>query len=276
MRKLGLVVALCLVSICHGREYPDLGGIPRITQPNTVKNRVFILTNPKSGSHLLMYSIMKLMNRPVRGRVPYWHYENDPPFFTLPNPLNLPISFEKQTVYWGHEYNSLPALNHSHNKLIMTLKNYKETICSQIFLREKKQIPNNTTLWQLLQKEVLGQGLIFREFMLRLKTFDEWSEDNRCLIDFEDLLHHPETFAPQLLQFLEDDSDPDEFIAHYGEFKKEVRAVYDKKSNGTGTGSNSKHFSEQMPTRVLQRIDRYVQFRYPKLWDKYLSRFSDL
>ena len=129
------VLFLPLLGFCL--DFPDKDGIPDFSKPQEISDQLFILTNPKSGSHLLLYSIMKITKRPLRGRLPLWHFENEPHFFNPENLMGYPIDFSKPTTYWGHEYTLLSKLNKKRNKLIFILRNYKETISSQLVFKHK-------------------------------------------------------------------------------------------------------------------------------------------
>jgi hypothetical protein len=208
MKKM-MSITLCLLFIfslgfCPAGEktFPDLGGILDFSKPKKIKGELFILTHPKSGSHLLMYSIMKITKRPLRGRLPLWHFENDPPCFPPENMLNYPIDFSKPTMYWGHEIGLLKNLNHSGNKLLLTHKDYIEVICSHIVLKNKRtlfyeQIIQN--LEALLLDEFQVKNSHADEYFARLALFDQWSADSRCLVSFEDLVYHPEKFIPEVM-----------------------------------------------------------------------------
>lgn len=275
--KLFLNALLCILLapvFCLAREYPDLDGVLDFSKPESISNRLFILTNPKSGSHLLLYSLIKITQRPLRGRVPFWHFENDPAFFPPENLTDYPLNFSKPTTYWGHEYHLLKPLNHSKNKLIFILRNYKENILSQLTFKHKDEsIPLD--LETLLLNEILKEGIIFQEYMTRLRLFDSWNPEDKCLIAFEDLTAHPEIFVPQVMFFIEDDSEYLSFVDHYEEFQKELLAEYSKKGNRTGSGTDLSFFSRKISLALLEQVDEYVRQHYPDLWEKYLERFGE-
>lgn len=269
-----ILVLLLMPTLCFSKNFPDLGGILDFSKPKKIHDELFILTNPKSGSHLLLYSIMKITQRPLRGRVPIWHFKNDPPFFEPENIMNYPLDFTKPTMYWGHEYHLLKPLNHSQNKLIFILRNYKENLSSLLTLNHKHD-QEPIDLADLFLNEVLNEGMVFKEYIIRLKLFDEWDPNYRCLVLFEHLTHHPEIFVPQVISFIDDDSEYYEFIEHYDDFKIELLEKYNLYDNRTGSGSNNRFFSEKIPLEVRQSADRYIQEHYPDLWKRYLIRFSE-
>lgn len=269
-----LMYAILIPAACFSKEFPDAGGVLDFSKPESISNRLFILTNPKSGSHLLLYSIMKITERPLRGRVPYWHFENDPPFFPPENMMDYPVNFTKPTTYWGHEYHLLKPLNHSENQLIFILRNYKETISSQLVIKHRHN-GEDIDLGNLLLNEVLNEGTVFKEYMLRLQLFNDWNPHHRCLVSFEDLTHHPEVFVPQVISFIGEASEYESFIDQYENFKHELMERYNKKNNRTGSGSDNHFFSKKIPPDILQIVDHHVQANYTELWNRYLKKFCE-
>lgn len=270
-------ILLCTILIpkfCFSREFPDVGGILDFSKPESISNQLFILTNPKSGSHLLLYSIMKITQRPLRGRLPIWHFENDPPCFPPENMMEYPLNFSKPTTYWGHEYHLLKPLNRSGNKLIFILRNYKENISSQLMLKNRSNNQNHD-LGDSLLNEILNEGMIFKEYLLRLQLFDSWDPSQRCLVLFDDLIMHPEYFIPDVMSFIGDNSEYLYFIDHYDDFKNELMERYRKKGNSTGSGSTRDFFSKKISIEILQIVDDYVRKNYPTLWNSYLMQFEE-
>lgn len=276
------IIFLCLLPFfCSGMQFPDFEGILDFSKPDKISNRLFILTNPKSGSHLLLYSIMKITQRPLRGRVAFWHFENDPPFFPPENMMEYPLDFTKPTTYWGHEYHLLKPLNQNNNKLIFIIRNFKENIASNLILKNRSSIlsrvkgPQSFNLGDLLFKEITQESMVFKEYMIRLQLFDEWENENKCLISFEDLALHPEVFVPQVMAFIEDHSNYTDFIDHYEDFQKELMLKYRKKGNKTDSATDLKYFSNRISSEILHKVDAYVKEHYPKMWEIYLHQFEE-
>ena len=72
MKKLiHLMVLLSFAGSCLAYHYPDKGGLVNFDHPKKVRNRIFVMTNPKSGSHLLCLGIIKMTGRLTRNRHPY-------------------------------------------------------------------------------------------------------------------------------------------------------------------------------------------------------------
>lgn len=268
------ILALLFVSNLFSVSFPDKGGLLNFDEPENISDQLFILTNPKSGSHLLLYSIMKMTKRPLRGRVPLWHFLNDPPFFPPENIMDYELDFSKPTIYWGHEYHLLSKLNRNNNKLIFVMRDYKENIASNLILKYELGSHEKSLLGEYLRKEILEEGMIFKEFILRLKLFDRWDPDNRLLVQFKDLVAYPENFVPKVLKFMGEEIDCAEFINDYQSFKKELRICYDLKENNTGSGESLHYFSDSVNLEILKEIDDYVAKSYPKLWKKYLKKSS--
>ncbi|MCB1112349.1 MAG: sulfotransferase domain-containing protein [Chlamydiales bacterium] len=271
-----VLVILLMTASCAAEEFPDLGGILDFSQPEEISDRLFILTNPKSGSHLLLYSIMKVTKRPLRGRLPLWHFHNDPPCFPPDNIMGYELDFTKPTTYWGHEYYLLSKLNHSRNKLIFILRDYKENLTSNVMIfHQLRQNPDPEAIDSHLHDLIINEEPIFQEWLTRLELFDSWDPDHRLLVHFEDLVHHPENFLPQVLAFIGDDSDYLNFIDNYDAFKQEISDRYDGKKNRTGSGSNVKFFRQYISKETLQKVDAHMEEHYPDLWERYLKEFKE-
>lgn len=268
-----LIFTVLMPIICISKEFPDVGGILDFSKPENISNRVFILTNPKSGSHLLLYSIMKITQRPLRLRLPLWHFENDPPYFSAENMMGYPLDFSKPTTYWGHEYHLLKPLNHSGNKLIFILRNYKENIASQLTFQYKN---TGIDLGDYLLNEVLNEGMIFKEYILRLQLFHNWNPRHRKMVLFDDLTMHPEIFVPRVIHFIGDNSEYHDFIDHYEDFKEELMKSYSKKGNRTGSGEDLDFFSKKISSEILQAVDEHIRENYPTLWNNYLKNFEEI
>lgn len=188
--------------------------------------------------------------------------------------MDYPLNFSKPTFYWGHEYFTLRHLNHSQNKLIFILRNYKENISSQLMLKNKNNM-NILDLNELILNEVLNEGTIFKEYMIRLETFDSWDSNHRCLVLFDNLISHPEIFVPQVLNFIGDNTDYLFFVDHYEDFKKELIEKYNGKKNRTGSGEDKKFFSKKILLKTHRNLDDYVQKNYPIFWESYLKRYEE-
>ncbi len=272
-------VFLTLLMICFvfnssmAEPFPDKGGLLNFDEPESINDHLFILTNPKSGSHLLLYSIVRLTKRPLRGRLPLYLYILDPPCSKVDNILNCELDFSKPTIYWGHEYTLLSRLDSSKNKLIFTHRNFKETISSDIILRHYKG-EENFSLDEAFRNEILLERSIFQEYMKRLEIFEAWNESNRLLVKFEDLVQHPGNFIPQVLNFIEEPVFYDAFVQQYEQFKSELMEKYEGRKNRTGSGSDLNYFSRCISPETHYLVDQHIAKNYPKMWEKYLKQFQ--
>jgi hypothetical protein len=280
-----LVIAVCLMSLGITRNvsteekiFPDVGGILDFSKPKEISDRVFILTNPKSGSHVLLYSIMKVTQRPMRGRLFLEHFLYDPLCYEPENIMEYPLDFTKPTTYWGHEYKILRTLNHSRNKLIFISRDYKENLVSQLLLDRNFFPPEEyqQEIEQAILEEVYGGGSVFADILGRWITYDHWDPNLRYLVRFKDLVQNPNNFLPQVLSFIGDDSPSQEFIQNFGDFKKELMDRYRMKQNATGSGEKLRFFRQFISSKVLRAVDQYMQQTYPILWDKYLKEYQEI
>jgi len=279
------VLALCLVSFGTGihanteeKIFPDVGGILDFSKPKEISDRIFVLTNPKSGSHLLLYSLMKVTGRPMRGRLDLYYFLHKPDCFEPENMMDYPLDFTKPTTYWGHEYRILRTLNDNRNKLIFITRDYKENLVSQIVLSRRLCPPEDhiEEIEQALFEEVFGMGPVFFDIIGRLMTFDQWDPRYRHLVHFKDLVSNPRGFLPGVLAFIGEDSPCEEFIEQYAEFKKEHLQKYRQKNNSTGSGEKPRYFRQFISSRLLRLIDTYMQQTYPLLWERYLKEYQEI
>ena len=213
----------------------------------------------------------------MRGRLPLYHFLKDP----APAPENImdySLDFSKPTTYWGHEYPSLSALNHSGNKLLFTFRNYVENVSSRIAVDYKYNHGSHMDLAQIgarLKEDIINNGIRFQEYINRLSVFDNWDPKNRLLVRFEDLAHNPQVFVPQVMNFIGDDSEYRDFIEHYDEFQDELILKYNKKGNRSNSGTDIRYFSKHISSQDLREIDLIVKNRYPDLWIKYFKYFKN-
>lgn len=121
----------------------------------------------------------------------------------------------------------------------------------------------------------MQEGPVFKEFIYRLQVFDKWNPNYRCLVQFQDLVKHPERFIPKVMQFIQDTSEYEDFIANYDSFKKELLTQYRLRDNGTGSESNLKFFRQFISYETLREVEAYIALSYPNLWEQYLKEFQE-
>ncbi len=254
----------------------DLKKSLNFSRSKEIDNTVFILTHPKSATHLLLYSIIKTTGRPVRERAVGAAYTEESPYFDDLE-MNYPLSSEKPVIYWGHEYFNLYKLNKRQNKLIFIIRDYKELLLSNTILAYNLRPASNfqEILGPTLQREIFQKGTIFMEFLLDLELFHSWEPSRRCLVRFEDLVKHPERFVPQVLKFIEDASEYQSFVDNYDSFKKEILVKYRQRDNGSGSESDLRFFRRFVSKEILEEIDAHMMSTYPVLWENYLKEFQE-
>lgn len=264
------LLALIMASQAFAYNYPDRGGLVNFDRPRDVHERIFIMTNPKSGSHLLWLGLTKLTQRVIRNRHPSRFWIEDANFQCTKNMMNYPFDFSKDTIYAGHEYEILSKLNHSNNKLIFTLRNYVDNICS--ILTGDHQLSNGKMdqLDRIFKKEVLEKKYVFIEYMNRLKLFHRWESNKKLLVNYVDLVKYPKQYIPDLLQFIKEDIDPTNFIEEYEGFKKELLAKYNRTRNNSAFSKSINHYRDYLSDKTLDSVDQFIKKEYPKLWSEYL------
>ncbi len=244
-----------------------------LTHPESFSDQVFVITSGKSGTHLLLCSIMNITKRPVRTLFP--------DLCISTNLLDEDLDVSKKTIYFGHDENILNQCDRSKNKIITTIRNYKEVILSYLILSHKVSVPQNKeeALWleEIFLDEILNNKIYFRLYMDRLVFFDNWP--NKFLVKFEDLIYYPENYLPQILLFLEEENcDLQNFLNNYESFKNRLSVAYAIKKAEVNLGSREDfyYFRKFISKKALVQVDNYVKDHYPLLWEKYLKDQAEL
>lgn len=266
----GVLLTVVFIINCQADEFPDLYGAINLEYPESIADQTFVITMGKSGTHLLLCSISAVTKRPIRTLFP------DLPICT--NLLDDESDFSKPTIYFGHDTSVLEQCKHNRNKLIATIRNYKENILSYLVLNHKiTSLENeNKLLEDLFLDEVLNEKSYFRIYIDLLLTFDSFPSDYRHLVYFEDLINHPENFLPKVLSFIgEQNCHYEKFIQNYDDFKEKLEKKYSLKGIDTGSRSDLNYFKKHISHEALKITDQYIEINYPLLWNQYLKDYAE-
>lgn len=223
----------------------------------------FLLTYPRSGTHLMCGYVQALTNKPVD-----WFTYGKKKFFRE-HRIN---EFNSQDIvlYKEHWAYNLNSMNKNGNKLLFLLRNYKESIP-----RSKTKAIHGT---EDLLNQFFGAHSAIERYMKNIKIYDEWDPDCRLLIYYEDLIVNPMEELTKVLQFLNEPIP----IYFTQEFLEEARLksleLYEFQHQGTG-GSHSKgedleYHSKKIPFEALEKIDLLITTQYSDFWEKYLKRYT--
>ena len=253
---------------------------PDFANPSSIQDRVFIITPGYSGTHYLTFTLVKLTQRP------FYHISanaSDPLEKKLcVKFLKEEFDFTKEPIFWGHGPGRIQAVNSAHNKLMMSLRNYKEKLARGYVAQLGSKKLTEEEILQLdyisfLEDEIYNEKQAFRELIDRLMVFEKWNKKNKLLLYYEELIENPETQFRKALLFLNESLAPlSELMVHFEEHKESIINYY-QDSRGARCvtkGEDTLFYSKLMPQDRLKAIDQFVEKKYPVIWKKYLSRYA--
>jgi len=231
--------------------------------------RLFTLSYRGSGSHYFMYLVQYFSRRVWQ--VPHKRY-----FFHLPR-LDLTLSpyYRCHEVTARHFFNERNGFffpyNAQKDKLILLLRNYKESCCKTPFYKRHRKAGNLPGLESNCVK-----------YYQNIKCFDRWNPENRFLVRYEDLLERTEETLREVLAFLEvpvDEAKMRAFFAPQNLKKHQERCLYlTRVLNGSSTvsrGSGIHYHSSLAAEGILDAIDRIFERYSPGLFHRYLEGYKD-
>ncbi len=221
----------------------------------------FLMSYPRCGTNLLTAYIQEFTAKPVGVAV-----GTISPLAT--NRLQIALNPAKKTLYRGHHGIELKPWNKNGNKLICIVRNYRECIS-----REHRKKSTDKLLHEAFHKNPT-----FQHYMDNLRVFDEWDQNNRLLIYYEDLILHPVQEVKRVLAFLGEDSPENLTEDRLSQISEKTLGSYHIQHIRSG-GSHSKgkdllHHSKNMSPRQLKRWDEVMKKLSPALWDSYLKRYE--
>lgn len=284
-KSLTAIVALSVLTNLAAVDIPDYEGLPDFSHPETVTNQTFVLTAQHSGSHLLLSTIQLLTNRCIR------HPFTLEQFYKSPSPLYfVPVDYDysKPTLFFTHGCPDVNRLDSKKNKLIITLRDYKENIC-RLIVQDLFPEPKFKTIEEgalqlldlgaLLKKEITSLGPIANAYFERLKVFDRWEPENRYLASYEDMLSDGKRVFYEVMGVLNERNEAFDlfFENEFENHRKYLLYFYRRSGRNCMTQGEDLHFfAKRISPEVLQEIDLFVKNRYPTLWEKYLHRYESM
>lgn len=234
------------------------------SHPESIENLEILLTKERSGTNWTIAILQILTRKPV---ALFDESKN------VTNRLKLELDNTKSPLYRTHDV--LPGMRKidpSKNKLLMTLRNYKECV----FRKNKNPMQ--------FYNDVISERGSFKHYIDNLRFFDSWSnEETKHLIYYEDLITEPRENITHLLNFFDENTDNlDDFFNHYDYWRDLVMASYDKQHKVTtkrmvsSNGDKTIFHSVEIPLFLQKKIDKHIKEHYPELWKKYLSRYETL
>lgn len=231
--------------------------------------KLFTLSYRGSGSHYFMYLVQYFSRRVWQ--VPHKRY-----FFHLPR-----IDLDHPPYYRCHEVRGRHFFNEHHgyffpynaqrDKLILLLRNYKESCCKTPFYKRNRKA-----------SALQGLGGSCAKYYQNLRCFDQWNPENRFLVRYEDLLERTEETLRDVLTFLEVPIDEEEirtFFAPKNFAKHQERCLHLARvlngSSNVSRGSGTRYHSSSAAAGVLEAVDRIFERCSPELFHRYLEEYKE-
>ncbi|MES2272666.1 MAG: sulfotransferase domain-containing protein [Chlamydiota bacterium] len=260
--KCFLTVALVLFSTLFGSEYSA-----NFNHPEQVQGVDIFLTYPRSGTNWTMGILQILTRKPVINLHLHGEAKFDK-FHISVNRLGFDLDKTKSPLCRTHTPDLIKKINRNKNKLLFNLRNYKECIVRNHFLSADE-----------LKNSVLNETSEFKKYIDNLKCFDNWPEQNKHIIYYEDLIKYPKIEIPKLLAFMNENAiDLESFYSNFDYWRNLVLGSYQNQHGlECSSGGDKEVFhSKEFPIETLKEIDQYIKGKYPHLWEKYLSRYETL
>jgi Sulfotransferase domain len=234
------------------------------SRPNSIENAEIFLGYPRSGNNWTMAILQITTQRRI---LPIHSY--DIKFSHVLYSLNFKTNPNKPILYRTHGVHPIMRqINHSKNKLLFILRNYKECIVRECGYDDKE-----------LKNSVLTNTGGFQMYINDLIFFDrDWKDSStKMMIYYEDLISKPRETIEKLLTFFNEPLDNlDDFFDNYDYWKDLVLTKYHEVHNKVpSSGGDKKVFhSKDFSARKLKKIDSHIKETYPDLWAKYLSVYQ--
>lgn len=220
---------------------------------NIKNENTFYLSYMRGGTNWLAYCITELTKIKVL---------ND-------NRFKQEISAKKPRIFFAHSIGllksstntSLEKINKPRNKLVVLVRNYKESFLRNGFTNPKT---NN-----IIKAEV-------QVYLNNIILYDEWNPKNRLLIYYEDLISDPRSQLLRIASFFKvPTAEVNKFMKNIQSHKTICMSFYDTHRGGSKSRGNDILFhSKQHRQEDLQLWDMHVKNTNPYIYKKYLERFT--
>jgi len=230
--------------------------------PDKIENAEFLVAYPRSGTNWTCALLQILCRKPIKNC-------NDPldEKSAVTNRLDLELDYSQPILYRAHDANDkIHTINHSKNKLIVLVRNFKECI-----VRERKCTEHE--FYEIVGKK----GPDFQLYLKNITLYHSWKDPKtKLLIYYEDLIFKPRQTIEKLVNFLEIETDLDHFFDNYEYWKSEVITSYKTQHNTLpSSGGNQEIFhSKDFSKEGLRKLDNYLMKTHSLFWNEYLFRYK--
>ncbi len=242
-----------------------------------------ILGYPRSGTHLLCYSLSQILDSYViaNPQSDQWrrirmYPKNAYASSTFPPYLKKTDQIPPNSLFFSHNpnYLGLSKANQKKDYLIVIIRDYHECFARN-YGRENPNL--NKQLAQECQTKITS---IFDDSTWNypniLRCYDEWNPQMRILIRYEDLTANFESVIKNLLVKLKiTDHHLNAFIGNFEGEMKNSSKIYQIGQGGSQSGGDPKYYQKNtLSKNDLYNMDHTLKTHNPHLWKTYLSQYE--
>ncbi|MDX8430969.1 MAG: sulfotransferase domain-containing protein [Candidatus Algichlamydia australiensis] len=225
-----------------------------------VSPKIGLLSYPRSGSKWFMYVLLFGAERNWKINHQLWkHFQTE-------------IDYSK--IILDHSHHKKVFARHfqpERDKLIVLVRNYRECIIRRHGAAKIAQIISSI-------KNQNFEKLNTNWYFDQLAFFDEWPEENRLLVYYEDMILRPREVFEEVVAFIGDDPVIlEDFFASYKEHVAKSlawRSAKEKTMRPVSKGKDLSYHSKRISEKEIYAFDEAVKKSYPDLWEKYLTRYE--
>lgn len=256
MKKILLLLLLCSTTV-YGKVVLNMTPPP---PEDPIESKTALLTYPRSGTMWFQWCLTYGANR-------FWKKES-----RLWENFDLEIDFSRPLLLHTHHPHYLEKVYRPEkDKIILIVRNYRECMIRNYGVGSVSEIIRNIEGNPRKKLNVLW-------YFKNLELYDNWPEENRLLVYYEDLVKKPRKVFDRVLAFLGEDPDAmDDFFANYEE-QREKSLAWRNSIGGfmiaQSRGKKLSFHSNRIPKRVRIQFDEVVKESYPHLWERYLKHYQ--
>ena len=217
-------------------------------------DRPLVISYSRSGMNWLRYSLEYLTGRPTPGH-------------------QRLLKPDENEFLFDRAHKGFVRINR-YNKMIAIVRNYKECLIRHL----SKEWESSSTVVDFLEDKSSLQPPYW--YIKNLQAYEE-HQGEKVLLYYEDLITQPVITLRKLLDFMELNQGSrklDDFERNLGFHKQQSVSLYanNQKSITLGKEDQLRYHSEKALTAEERaEFDLYYQTHYPKLYAKYLTRYSE-
>jgi hypothetical protein len=224
--------------------------------------KIIVCSSPRSGTNLLCGSLCAIFGRPIDD------FEGGRIGKNASNRLNYDKIEDSPFGYRCHDSALVATRREFADKLVMLTRSPLE-----LFLRNydvKKD-------WQSIKKDV---AFFSKEYFSRFQEFENWNEEDRLLVFYEDLVSDFELTILKVIQFSGlDPVNLEDFLKKRDEKLNLIRKSYvaqhgNQHGNSSKSGPDIAYYSDQHKTQLVKRVISAIKEQNLELWERYLKRFE--